>query len=642
MEDKGKTKSQLIQELIELRRRNLELERVDEALQESQNTKKALLNAPSDVVLLLDLDGFIIEANETAARRMDRPLDQLIGICIWDLLPPDLVRSRKAYADQVIRSGESVRFEDQRDGVWFDNVVYPITNEEGKVFRIAAIARDITARKQMEEALRRSELELRLITDNIRDTVWVMDLDFNTRWISPSVSRNRGYTFEEIITTPLSQHITPASLDKARQILAELMTSDRWNDPEAEVSTNIELEFSRKDRSTYWSDTIATLLRDSAGKPTGLLCVGRDITDRKRAEEALRQSEEKFRIIFENNSAAIAIIEPDTTFSMVNEAHCRLTGYTREEIIGKSWRALVTPEDLERMNGYRDRRLIDPQDAPQKHEFTFYDKKGNRKHAFMSVSMIPSTQQIIISTIDVTESKQAQETLNKTKEQLRLLSNRLMNALEKERTRIAYELHDELGQSLVGLKFQLAGLQRKLKEKKSGASQDITQALDTINGMSENIRRISQELRPSVLQHLGLMESLNWLFEDFSKKSQIPIVKTVNKIKQKFSKQQEIMIFRIFQEALTNIGKHSQATQVTIFITEDKKSAFFKIRDNGKGFIQKEVEERSPLKIGNGLIVMKERANMAKGALEIKSTPGKETVISFEVPKKQANKNGIH
>jgi PAS domain S-box-containing protein len=643
MEDKEKTKQQLIQELNELRRSNLELKhseserkKLEEALQESRNIKRALLNAPSDVILLLDLDGCIIDANETAARRIGMPLDQLIGVCIWDLLPPDIARSRKAHGDQLVLSGEPVRFEDERDGLWFDNVVYPISNEEGRAARIAVVSRDITERKQMEEALRRSELELRLITDNIRDTVWVMDLNFNTLWISPSVFRNRGYTFEEICSTPLENHITPASHDKARQALSELAASDRWTDPEAEISTSLELEFYRKDGSTFWSDTEAILLRNPAGKPTGLLCVGRDITDRKRAKEALKQSEERFRVIFENNAAAIAIIEQDTTFSMANEAHCRLTGFTKEEIIGKSWRELVTPEGLERMNEYRRQRLLNPQGGPGQYEFTFYDKNGKVKHAFMSVSMIPSTRQIIISTIDITESKEAQESLNKSREQLRLLSTRLMNAQEKERTRIAYELHDELGQSLVGLKFQLTGLQKKLKGRKSGASQEITQALETINGMSDDIRRISQELRPSILEHLGLMEALDWLLEDFSKKSRITIVKKMDKIKQKFSKQQEIMIFRIFQEALTNIGKHSEATQVTVAISEDKKSAFFAIRDNGKGFSQKEVEERSPLKIGNGLIAMKERSIMARGELRIDSLPGEGTAITFEIPKKQA------
>jgi len=303
---------------------------------------------------------------------------------------------------------------------------------------------------------------------------------------------------------------------------------------------------------------------------------------------------------------------------------------------------MVAPKDLERMQEYRRRRFIAPQDAPDKYEFTLHDKNGKLKQALMSVSMIPSTKQIIISTIDITESKQAQESLNKSEEKLRLLSNRLMNAQEKERTRIAYELHDELGQSLVGLKFQLTGLQKKLKGRKSGASQEITQALETINGMSDNIRRISQELRPSILQHLGLTAALDWLLEDFTKKSQMTLVKKVDKIKQKFSKQQEIMIFRILQEALTNIGKHSEATQVTVAITEDKKAAIFSIRDNGKGFSQNEVEERSPLKIGNGLIVMKERAIMAKGDLRIDSLPGKGTTIIFEIPKKQTQKDGIH
>ncbi|HMK66028.1 MAG TPA: PAS domain S-box protein, partial [Thermodesulfobacteriota bacterium] len=297
MEDRGKTKIQLIQELEKIRLRNTELERletehkkIEDALLESQNIRKALLNAPSDVILLLDLNGIIIDANATAVSRLSRPIDQLIGICIWDLLQPDVSQGRNAYADQVIESGLPVRFEDERNGTWFDNVVYPICDDSGKVARIAVVARDITERRQMEEALRRRELELRLITDNIRDTVWLMDLDLRTTWISPSVLKNRGYTVEEITRTPLERHLTADSLTKARQLAQRLLTPEHLSDPTADISAAVELEFYRKDGSTFWSDVLATVLRDSQGRPTGVLCLGRDISERKRMEDDLKEA----------------------------------------------------------------------------------------------------------------------------------------------------------------------------------------------------------------------------------------------------------------------------------------------------------------------------------------------------------------
>jgi signal transduction histidine kinase len=147
--------------------------------------------------------------------------------------------------------------------------------------------------------------------------------------------------------------------------------------------------------------------------------------------------------------------------------------------------------------------------------------------------------------------------------------------------------------------------------------------------MTETVRRLSRELRPSVLEHLGLSEALQWLFEDFTGKYRMPVFNSIKEIKQKFSKEQEIIIFRVFQEALFNIGKHAKATRVTIDMTDQGKSAVFLIQDNGKGFDQKEVKRRPPLKTGLGLIAMNERAIMAGGLFEIKSEPGKGTRITF-------------
>ena len=132
---------------------------------------------------------------------------------------------------------------------------------------------------------------------------------------------------------------------------------------------------------------------------------------RKMAEEAVHQSEEKFRAIFENNSAAIAIIEPDTTISMVNDAYCLVSGYTKEEVVGMSWTKQIPPDEIERLREYNRRRLANPQDAPDKYEFKFYRKNGTLRNVLMSISMIESSRKLISSFIDVTERKQAEEEL---------------------------------------------------------------------------------------------------------------------------------------------------------------------------------------------------------------------------------------
>lgn len=148
-----------------------------------------------------------------------------------------------------------------------------------------------------------------------------------------------------------------------------------------------------------------------------------DKSEREKAEILLKQSEENFRAIFENNSAAIAIIEQDTTISMVNDAYCQMGGYSKEEVIGMSWTEQIPPEDLERLKEYNLKRLTNTGDAPDKYEFTFYKRDGEIRHGILSVSLNQTNKKIITSFIDITERKRAEEALKESEEKFRLLLN---------------------------------------------------------------------------------------------------------------------------------------------------------------------------------------------------------------------------
>lgn len=166
---------------------------------------------------------------------------------------------------------------------------------------------------------------------------------------------------------------------------------------------------------------------DAHGHVTSIAVLSYDITEHKLTEEALRESEEKFRTIFENSSSAMAIIERDTTISMVNREYCKLGLFDEMDIIGKSWTAQIPPGDLERLKEYNRRRLIDPNSAPDHYEFTFYRKDGEIRHSLMSVAIIPTSQKIICSFVDITERKQAEESLEEERK-------RLQQALDEVRT----------------------------------------------------------------------------------------------------------------------------------------------------------------------------------------------------------------
>jgi len=171
-----------------------------------------------------------------------------------------------------------------------------------------------------------------------------------------------------------------------------------------------------------WIRAIMFPLADYDGEPQRFVIMHENITQQKQAEIAIRESEEKFRLIFENNSAAMAIIEPDTTISMVNKEYYNQSGFRQQDVIGTSWTQQILPEDLERLKEYNRRRMIDPKDAPDKYEFRFYHKNGEMKYAFMSLAMF-SNRKLIASFVDITERKLVEKELHKSEERFRHISS---------------------------------------------------------------------------------------------------------------------------------------------------------------------------------------------------------------------------
>ncbi|MFA4901338.1 MAG: response regulator [Desulfobaccales bacterium] len=223
-----------------------------------------------------------------------------------------------------------------------------------------------------------------------------------------------------------------------------------------------------------------------------------------------------------------------------------------------------------------------------------------------------------------------EETLRESREKLRFLTSQLLHAQETERKRISYELHDDLGQSLTALKMQLRWVEKKLPP--GGMKEDLGHSLDYINEIIENVRRLSQDLRPSVLEHMGIAAALRYFFDEFTKYSQIPVTLDMDSIQGLFSAEVEVIIYRIIQESFTNIAKHAQAALVTVDIKRLDGQVKFRVEDNGRGFDSHQILNQDITKRGLGLSAMAERMRMLNGSLDIWSQEDRGTRISFTVP----------
>jgi signal transduction histidine kinase len=234
--------------------------------------------------------------------------------------------------------------------------------------------------------------------------------------------------------------------------------------------------------------------------------------------------------------------------------------------------------------------------------------------------------------LELSEHRKTEAALRESEGQLRRLSAMLLTAQEAERRRIATELHDELGHALVVMKLRLGVLRKALKESQTEARNDCQYLAQSIDQLIEDIRRLTRDLRPTVLEDLGLAGALRWLAGNCGKGGQLNVTSSVIDVDPLIAPDAQIVLYRIIQEALTNAGKHAQAQQVSLSVDRHGDRLAFVVEDDGKGFDPAELFARSACDRGLGLATMEERARMLGGSLSISSGAGKGTRITVHVP----------
>ena len=233
---------------------------------------------------------------------------------------------------------------------------------------------------------------------------------------------------------------------------------------------------------------------------------------------------------------------------------------------------------------------------------------------------------------DITARNEAEKQLKDSENKLRLLASQILTAQESERRRLSKDLHDDLGQSLLVMKLQLRGIEKELHDDQEIVKRNCEHTIKYIEETIDNVRRLSRDLSPSILEDFGLYSALNHLLEEFGRYNGVKISLEMDQIDAPLGQESQIIIYRIIQEILTNIGKHSGATQVSLTIKRQGENISFQIEDNGKGFSVETLSTLAAKDRGLGLATMNERVRMLGGELKILSHQGQGTWISFTVP----------
>ncbi len=405
MQDQDKTRDQLIAELAELRRQMDDLKTVavvqaglQAKLHESRALIDALFSTPTDSLALLDREGRLLACNETLVRRLGQPRDELLGTIVFDLFPPELAQARRQQVERVFATGQPVRFEDWRASMWLDNAISPVFDADGHVIRVVVIARDITDRHRAEAALRRSEARFRALVEQGSDVIALVDAEGRLLYASPTTRRVLGYVEDDILGRNVFDFIHPDDLTSAVDTLGDLAR-------QPDMIARLEFRMRHKDGSWRWGACAGTNLLNKPGIQA-IVINYRDITEQKQAERALRESEERFRLLASVSFEAIVLHERGTLLD-VNDAFTRMFGYSVEQAVGMDALDCVIPEDRPLLAEH----IRIQHQAPYEATGLRADGSTFPIEIIGKPMMYEGREARVVAVRDLTERKQAQEAL---------------------------------------------------------------------------------------------------------------------------------------------------------------------------------------------------------------------------------------
>jgi len=504
------------------------------------------------------------------------------------------------------------------------------TAEEKNILElIGKEAGTLISKLQTETALRESEKYYRTLIDTSPDVIAVTDLQGNLQMVNQRFVNLSGFYLDEIIGKNSFDFVADFDRDLFSESIKKFVKSGDLG--------VIEYNFKKKNGDLVPLELSASLLLDAQGKPGGLIGFGRDISERKQAESqmeavvaALRDSENKYRELVENLNDVVFAVDPSGEISYISSAIFRISGYTPEEITGKNLFDFLSQEDRE-LYGEQMLRTVETGSSIGEFSLTLRDKSSRWVRA-SSKCVVENDKVVGIRGImsDITESKEAEAKLLAYQEQLRALTSELTLIEEKERRRIASELHDQIGQNLALCKLKVAALEKRLAD--DGMKGELTAVRRLLECSIQDARSLIFDISPPILYELGLLAAMEWLAERMQEQFHIPIEFESRHGDSKLESDQQVILFQVVRELLMNVGKHSRATQAKVILSLEKQFIKIQVNDDGVGFDASQIYDAKDNQGGFGFFSMRERLNYLGGGLEVRSKPGQGSQIILSVP----------
>ena len=590
--------------------------RAEKALKESESRAVALLKAIPDLMFRLNSQGVFLDYTAENSELYAQDEDTLIGKRNRDLTPPEFADLIDKKIRQTLDSEEMQTFEYQLPIPKRGPVDYEARMVKSGEDEVTAIVQDITERKHAEEMLRRSEERYRLLFDSAPDSVTIVDTEGLIVECSQSGVVLYGYSKQELIGRHLTELMHPSSTAVFREKFQKLQRL---------VSVEGEIRICKSDGSIVdiWRKGIP--LTDADGNFAGVLVHDRDITERKLVQQVLESERAQLLSIFDSIDEIVYIADLNTyEILYVNKS---IKDAFQKEIIGgicyKEFQGLDSPCEF-----CTNEIILKQKPAP--HRWEYHNPILDRDYAIVDriIKWSDGRDVRFEFATDITKRKQAEEEIMKAHDQLRGLSQKLEKVREEERTKLAGDIHDVLGQSVTALQIDLSILKQEVPKDDKVQQEKMDDMLELLSNLDDTLSQMYSELRPFMLDELGLLPAMDWYSREFEKRTGTKCKLQIQPEVIELDHERSTALYRIYQEILTNISRHAEASSVSIKLEEKAGKIMLTAKDDGRGITSEEMNAPDSL----GIIGMKERVFPYDGELNIKGIKGKGTIVQVKLP----------
>jgi PAS domain S-box-containing protein len=603
----------------------------EEALREAEENYRSIYENAMEGIFQTTPEGRYLSANPALARMLGYSSAEELISSIRDLGTELCVRPEsRLELKRRLESGGQVRgFENEiyrKDGskIWISVNAHIVRDAEGKVLYYEGTSQDITERKRAEEALKESEARLARLAHAVESTaemICITDMEDRFTFANPAFLKGYGYTEAEILGN------TPAILFSPQNppsLLSEILKGTRAGGWNGEVIDR------RKDGTDFPISLGTSQIRNSEGQVIGLIGVARDITERKRAEAVLKESEERFRTLFESAPIGMALHDGRGRYVQTNQAYQRMLGFTNEELQQLSVRRITHPDDVWEGQRFFEEFREGKREQYQR-EKRYLHKDGHVVWAHASASALRNSKGELIYIIsmveDITERK--------------LLEEEVLETSANERRRVGHELHDGLGQYLAGIAFKAKALEQTLVAESLPHGTEAKELAALVSNAISQTRSLARGLDPIEVETIGLQAALQNLAVETQKFFNISCRFQCGENMLEIDPRVSLALYRVVQEAIHNAITHGEATSIEIELGVTGSNLWLRVQDDGAGF-QPEQGRNG----GIGLRVMQYRARSIGGNLRVSSEANRGTEVHCTVTRRdgwgaKANEDGM-